>query len=103
MFNNNQSDRHFNGNWNPDNHPQGHPQGHPHGHPQGHPHGHSQGHPQSMASALPTVIDSDLSVYVLGGLVAYSVYTKYFQKKDYDGDGIKEGCPVTNEPLNFNR
>ena len=91
MFNNNQSDRHFNGNWNPDNHPHGHPHGHP------------QGQQQSMASALPTVIDSDLSVYILGGLVAYSIYNKYFQKQDFDGDGKKEGCPVSNEPLNFYR
>ena len=102
MFNNNQSDRHFNGNWNPDNTPHGHPQGHPQGHPHGHPHGHPQG-PKSMASALPTVIDSDLSAYILGGLVAYSIYTKYFQKQDFDGDGTLEGCPVNNEPLNFNR
>ena len=51
---------------------------------------------------LPTVIDSDLSMYIVGGLVAYSIYNKYFKKRDFDGDGKKEGCPVKNEPLSFN-
>ena len=93
MFNNqnnqnnqNQNNRHFNGNWNPDNN-----------HSQPHSHG------TNMASSLPTVIDSNLTVYVMGGLVAYSIYTKYFKKQDYDGDGSKEGCPVSTDALNFNR
>jgi hypothetical protein len=80
---------HFSGTWNPD---QG---SHPHHHgnvPNGHP----------PKAGLPTVIDSNLSLAVMGGLVAYSIYTKYFKKQDFDGDGTVEGCPVKNEPLNFN-
>lgn len=63
-------------------------------------HSHQPNGPQ--VPGLPTVIDSNLSLVVMGGLVAYSIYTKYFQKKDYDGDGTFESCPVSNEPLNFN-
>jgi hypothetical protein len=82
-----QPNGHFSGTWNPD-------QGH-HG-PGPHSHG-----PMPQAG-LPTVIDSNLSLVVMGGLVAYSLYTKYFKKQDFDGDGTFEGCPVKNEPLNFN-
>ena len=96
---NNPNNRHFNGNWNPDNNVGGNHSSHPHNNVGGN---HSSP-PHNMANALPTVIDSDLSIYVLGGLVAYSVYTKYFQKKDYDGDGTKEGCPVSTDALNFDR
>jgi len=67
--------------------------------------GHSPGQPQrpgsGQAHAMPTVIDSEWAIYVMSGLVAWSVYTKYFKKKDYDGDGKKEGCPVNSDPLNF--
>ena len=82
---------HYSGSWNPDQNG-GHPQPNVGG---GHGHG-----PGPMG--LPTVIDSDLSMYIVGGLVAYSIYNKYFKKRDFDGDGKKEGCPVNNEPLCFN-
>lgn len=77
---------HFSGTWNPD-------QGSYHGNV---PNGHQ---PQT---GLPTVIDSNLSLVVMGGLVVYSIYNKYFKKQDFDGDGTVEGCPIKNEPLNFN-
>jgi hypothetical protein len=90
MFNgHSQPNGHFSGTWNPD-------QG---SHDPGHgPHSHG---PMPQAG-LPTVIDSNLSLVVMGSLVAYSLYTKYFKKQDFDGDGTFEGCPVKNEPLNFN-
>lgn len=84
-----QPNGHFSGTWNPD---QG---SHSHGHGHGHGHG-------PTSTGLPTVIDSNLSLVVMGGLVAYSLYNKYFKKQDFDGDGTFEGCPVKNEPLNFN-
>lgn len=83
MYKNNNSG-HFNGSWNPDNGPHGEPN-------------------EKSNAKMPTVIDSEWSIYILSGFVAYSLYTKYFKKKDYDGDGDKEGCPVSDEPLDFNK
>ena len=84
------SNSHFSGTYNPDQNQYG----------TAHPPGGIPGMPQP--TGLPTVIDSQLSLYVMGGLVAYSIYTKYFQKRDYDGDGVEEGCPIKDEPLCFN-
>lgn len=87
-----QSNGHFSGTWNPDQN-----QGHGHHHDNT-PHSHGP----VPKTGLPTVIDSNLSLVVMGGLVAYSIYNKYFKKQDFDGDGTLEGCPIKNEPLNFN-
>jgi len=88
---NSQPNGHFSGTWNPD---QGSNSNNMY---QG-----GNGMGPIPQAGLPTVIDSNLSLVVMGGLVAYSIYTKYFQKRDFDGDGSYEGCPVKNEPLNFN-
>lgn len=94
-----QPNGHFSGTWNPDQGSHGHGPGHGPGYGPGH--GPSHGHGPTP-TGLPTVIDSNLSLVVMGGLVAYSLYNKYFKKQDFDGDGTFEGCPVKNEPLNFN-
>ena len=105
MFNDqNNSQGHFNGSWNPDakNVNSSNQQVPEYGNRPGQTPQEPQRHgPGKGPMPMPTSIDSEWSTYIISGLVAYSIYKKYFSKEDYDGDGKKEGCPVNDEPLNF--
>ena len=97
MYNPNNTQGQFSGTWNPDTQNNQNGQRPPQGSPSGKGPAPGQG-----PAPMPNIIDGEWSAYIVSGLIAYSIYRKYFRKEDFDGDGIKEGCPVNNDPLDFN-